>query len=135
LVVESPVEAASIDAANAAQAGIAPTARARMEADARAEADAADQAPRAAARNHRRGSRTAIRNANRPPAPYRRALPRGNFENFNDLPAGVPAYSPYARQQTYGQAYGMGPYGSNFYSGWWKGYTPELYPAPVVPLP
>ncbi|WP_337177235.1 hypothetical protein [Paludisphaera sp.] len=133
--VESPVEAASIDATNAAHEGIDPAAKARADADALAEADGAGQVANKAARNNRRAPRETLRNRYAPPPPYRRALPRGNYEALNDMPAGVPTYSPYARHQTYGNAYGMGPYGSNFYSGWWKGYTPmdiytggEIYP-------
>lgn len=138
LGADSLVEAATIDAANAAHEGIDPVAKAKADADARAQADAEAAAPlrRAAARTNRRAPRTTLRNANNPPAPYRRALPRGNFEDLNNVPAGVPVYSPYARYQTYGQAYGMGPYGSNQYSGWWKAYAPmDVFNGPAEPLP
>lgn len=138
LGADTIMEAASIDAANAAHEGIDPVVKAKADAEARAEADAAAvaRAPKAAARTNRRAPRATLRYANDPPAPYRRALPRGNFDELNNMPAGVPTYSPYARYQTYGQAYGMGPYGSNTYSGWWKGYTPmDVFTGPAAPIP
>ncbi len=127
LGADTIVEAASIDAVNAAHEGIDPVAKAKADADARANADerAAGGRRKTASRAGRRGPGTTLRNSNSPPPPFRRALPRGDYQALNDRPAGVPTYTPFARHQTYGQAYGMGPYGSNFYAGWWHGYAPS----------
>ena len=128
-VPETAIEAATINAANAARQGI----------DLRAEAAARDAAD--AAKGERNvvrkdgSTRTYARGYNRPPAPFRRALPRGDLGDINSgfTPS---TYSPAARMQTYGQAYGMGPYGTNYYSGYWHGYAPmQYYPAPIFPVP
>lgn len=139
IFAETPVEAATINAANAAHEGVLPVQKAQADADARAAQDGADRAAvdpaltRKATR--RKTQRTYARGYEAPPAPYRRELPRGSLADLNQLPAGVPAYSPFARHQAYGQAYGMGPYGTNYYSNNWHGYASmEGYPA-AVPLP
>lgn len=54
------------------------------------------------------------------PAPYRRALPRGRATLPNGLPPS--GYVPGLRGQTYGWGYGTGPYGTNYYSGMYKGW-------------
>jgi hypothetical protein len=127
-VPESRIEAATVDATNAAQ-GVAPDPAAALAPDAK---DA-----RAAVGANRRPTRTYARGYSRPPAPFRRALPRGNLADLNGAPeGGIPGYTPESRYQTYGQAYGMGPYGTNYYSGYWHGYAPmNYYPAPVYPTP
>ena len=139
MTVESPVEAATIDATNAAHRGVHPVDKAKADADAKAEEDGADKAtvdPSEAKKAARkRPQRTYARGYQNAPAPYRRELPRGSLADLNQLPAGVPAYSPYARYQTYGQAYGMGPYGSNSYSQYWHGYAPMDGYSPAAPLP
>jgi len=53
------------------------------------------------------------------PAPYRRALPRGRATLPNMLPPS--GYLPPLRGQAYGWGYGTGPYGTNYYSGMYKG--------------
>lgn len=142
-VIETPIEGATIDAANAAQAGIAPGDLAKADAEAKAVADQAEAAARrppvnaGRARREARTQRAYAQGRDQTPAPFRRPLPRGSFEPMNNIPAGLPMYSPYARYQSYGQAYGMGPYGSNYYSGYWHGYAPmQGYPAgpnPIIP--
>jgi len=55
------------------------------------------------------------------PAPYRRALPRGQAFLPNGLPPS--GYTPLLRDQTQGGwSYGVGPYGTNYYSGMYKGW-------------
>ncbi|WP_165250684.1 hypothetical protein [Paludisphaera soli] len=127
-VPESHIEAATIDATNAAHAGAVDPAAAL--------APEAKDAPAAVGAN-RKPTRTYARGYSRPPAPFRRALPRGNLADLNLAPeGGIPAYTPESRYQTYGQAYGLGPYGTNYYSGYWHGYAPmNYYPAPVYPVP
>lgn len=124
--VETDVEAASIHTTNAAYDGVHPVEKAKADADAVADEVGANKTKAAAEprRKNAKPSRAYARGYDRTPAPFNRELPRGNLADFNNLPAGVPTYTPYARYQTYGQSYAMGPYGSNFYSGWWKGYTP-----------
>lgn len=39
----------------------------------------------------------------------------------------APGYTPFSRYQTYGSGYSQSPYGSNFYSGYWKGW-PMAFP-------
>ena len=34
----------------------------------------------------------------------------------------APNYTPYSRYQSYESGYGRGPYGSGFYSGYYKGF-------------
>ncbi|WP_165073444.1 hypothetical protein [Paludisphaera rhizosphaerae] len=143
IVAETPVEAATIDAANAAHEGVHPVQKAQADANAKADEDGADKpagktvepaSARRAARN-KKPQRTYARGYEQAPAPFSRELPRGSLTDLNQLPAGVPTYSPFARYQTYGQAYGMGPYGSNYYSQYWHGYAPmNGYPA-AAPLP
>jgi len=136
-VPESRIEAATIDATNAAHVaeaeaeGVAPAAADAQAPDARRPGAAAKADDKA-----RKPVRTYARGYNRPPAPFRRALPRGDLSSLNVAPEGIPTYSPDSRYQTYGQAYGMGPYGTNFYSGYWHGYAPmNYYPAPIDPEP
>ncbi|MDG3006805.1 hypothetical protein [Paludisphaera mucosa] len=136
---ETPIEAATIDATNAAQLGIEADAVDPKDVDVAkakdaAKAKAAPVAAKAAlkARVARKPAKVYARGYDREPAPFRRVLPRGNLDDLNNAPAGIPTYSPYARYQAYGQAYGMGPYGSNFYSNYWHGYAPASdYAAPT----
>lgn len=125
---ETPVEAATIDAANAAHEGVPPIRKAQADADAKADEDGADRpaVDPSAAKNaaRKKPQRTYARGYKQAPEPFRRELPRGSLADLNQAPAGVPTYSPFARYQTYGQAYGMGPYGSNYYSQYWHGYAP-----------
>lgn len=128
-VPESRLEAATIEATNAAHAGI--------EADQVAPAAAEAEKNAVGKAATRKATRTYARGYNRPPAPFRRVLPRGDLADLN-LPAQgiVPAYTPDSRYQTYGQSYGMGPYGTNHYSGYWHGYAPmNYYPTPIYPEP
>jgi hypothetical protein len=69
--------------------------------------------------NRRNGRKVAVA-----PAPYGTPLPQGRL-NGAGMPT-PPLYAPYTRYQTYGAAYGMGPYGSNYYSGFWHGQP--IYP-------
>lgn len=57
---------------------------------------------------------------NRAPAPYRRALPQGQAILPNGLPPS--GFVPLLRTQTYGWGYGLAPYGTDYYSGMYKGY-------------
>lgn len=59
-----------------------------------------------------------------PPAPYGTPLPQGRLYG-QGMPT-PPLYAPSSRYQAYGAAYGMGPYGSNYYSGFWHGQP--IYP-------
>lgn len=61
------------------------------------------------------------RGYNQAPAPYRRALPRGQAILPNGLPPS--GFVPPLRTQTYGWGYGVGPYGTNYYSGMYKGFV------------
>ena len=73
-------------------------------------------APRAKGRNGRKIAQ--------PPAPYGTPLPRGRLYGAG-MPT-PPLYAPFNRHQSYGAAYGLGPYGSNYYSGYWHGQP--IYP-------
>jgi hypothetical protein len=67
-----------------------------------------------------RNARVYSRGYSQPPAPYATQLPRGQL----DWPGSVmaPGYTPYSRYQTYGSGYGVSPYGSNFWGGYYKGF-------------
>ncbi|APW61046.1 hypothetical protein [Paludisphaera borealis] len=69
--------------------------------------------------------RTYTRGYNAGPAPYRTPLPQTRLYGEGGMMA-PNAYSPYNRQQTYGEAYGLGPYGTNYYSEYYQGRP--LYP-------
>ena len=72
-----------------------------------------------------RPARAGLRSRNTPqtyargPAPYRTALPTTRLYGAGGFMPST--YTPYNRAQAYGEAYGMGPYGSNYYSGYWHG--------------
>jgi hypothetical protein len=68
-----------------------------------------------------RGARVYSRGYNQAPAPYATALPQGQLYWPGSYLA--PAYTPFSRFQTYGSGYTQSPYGSNFYGGYYKGYS------------
>ncbi len=72
-------------------------------------------APRVRGRNHR-----ATRTSSQPPAPYETQLPQGQLY-WPDTYM-TPNYAPLSRYQSYGSGYGRGPYGSNFYTGYYQGF-------------
>ena len=78
-------------------------------------------APAARARGRAaRGVRVYSRGYSQPPAPYATQLPRGQLEWPGSLM--TPDYVPFSRFQSYGSGYGVSPYGSNFYGGYYKGF-------------
>lgn len=54
------------------------------------------------------------------PAPYQNALPQTRIYGDGSIMA-PNGYSTTNRWQTYGQGYGLGPYGSNYYSQYYQG--------------
>jgi hypothetical protein len=54
------------------------------------------------------------------PAPYATQLPTGQLYWPGSYM--TPGYVPFSRYQSYGSGYGRGPYGSNFYGGYYHGY-------------
>ncbi|MGB0067104.1 MAG: hypothetical protein WBQ11_03575 [Isosphaeraceae bacterium] len=75
--------------------------------------------PAAAARVRGRNLR-ATRTYSQPPALYAMQLPQGQLywpDSFM-----TPNYAPLSRYQSYGSGYGRGPYGSNFYTGYYQGF-------------
>jgi hypothetical protein len=67
-----------------------------------------------------RGTRVYSRGYAQAPAPYATQLPRGDLQWPGSYL--TPGYSPYSRFQTYGQGYGVSPYGSNYWGGYYKGF-------------
>jgi hypothetical protein len=67
-----------------------------------------------------RGVRTYSRGYSAPPAPYATQLPTGQLYWPGSFMA--PAYTPFSRFQSYGSGYGVSPYGSSFYGGYYKGF-------------
>jgi hypothetical protein len=57
----------------------------------------------------------------RAPAPYATQLPQGQLYWPGNYAA--PGYMPLSRYQTYGAGYGVSPYGSNFYGGYYQGHA------------
>jgi hypothetical protein len=74
--------------------------------------------PPAAAAPRARGRRNGRAVATVPP-PYLTPLPITRLQGEGGLMP--PVYAPFVRQRTYGAGYGMGPYGSNYYSNFWHG--------------
>ena len=72
-------------------------------------------AARVRGRNHR-----ATRTSSQPPAPYATQLPQGQLYWPDSYM--TPNYTPVSRYQSYGSGYGRGPYGSNFYTGYYQGF-------------
>jgi hypothetical protein len=66
-----------------------------------------------------RGARFYSRGYNQAPAPYNYSLQQG--QPYWPGSSMAPAYTPYSRFQSYGSGYGRGPYGSGFYSGYFRG--------------
>jgi hypothetical protein len=54
------------------------------------------------------------------PAPYATQLPQGHLYWPGSFMA--PDYTPYSRFQPYGSGYGVSPYGSSFYGGYYQGH-------------
>ena len=75
--------------------------------------------PATAARLRGRNLR-ATRTYSQPPAPYAMQLPQGQLYWPDSYL--TPNYVPLNRYQSYGSGYGRGPYGSNFYGGYYKGF-------------
>ena len=67
-----------------------------------------------------RGTRVYSRGYNQAPAPYATQLPRGQLVWPGSALA--PGYTPASRYQSYGNGYGVSPYGSNFWGGYYKGF-------------
>lgn len=67
-----------------------------------------------------RATRTYSRGYSQGPAPYATQLPVGQLYWPGSYVA--PNYTPFSRYQNYGSGYGRGPYGSNFYGGYYHGY-------------
>jgi hypothetical protein len=67
-----------------------------------------------------RGARTYTRGY-RAPAPLATPLPQGQLYWQGSYMA--PGYAPFSRYQTYGQGYIQSPYGSNFWGGYYKGFS------------
>src|SRR5262245_31386791 len=67
-----------------------------------------------------RSGRAYVRDHGRDSLPYQTALPVGQL--YWPGAYFTPAYSPTTRFQNYDSAYGRGPYGSGFYSGYYKGF-------------
>lgn len=68
-----------------------------------------------------RARRAAARGYSQAPAPYATPLPQGQLYWPGSYV--TPYYVPGTRYQTYGSGYGRGPYGSNFYPGYYKGFV------------
>ena len=68
-----------------------------------------------------RATRTYSRGYSQAPAPYATQLPQGQLYWPGSYMS--PYYMPFSRYQTYGSGYGRGPYGSNFYGGYYKGFV------------
>ncbi|MBV8129683.1 MAG: hypothetical protein JO114_18700 [Planctomycetaceae bacterium] len=62
----------------------------------------------------------ATRTYSQAPAPYATQLPQGQLYWPDSYL--TPNYVPLNRYQSYGSGYGRGPYGSNFYGGYYKGF-------------
>ena len=62
----------------------------------------------------------ATRTYSQAPAPYATQLPQGQLYWPGSYM--TPNYTPLIRYQSYGSGYGRGPYGSNFYEGYYKGF-------------
>jgi hypothetical protein len=78
--------------------------------------------PRRAARAIRTGrslSRVGARTSSRSVTPAVIPLPTGSL--YRPAPAGLPLYSPAQRYASYGQGYGLSPYGSADYGALYKG--------------
>jgi len=80
---------------------------------------ATETRPAAAARVRGRNHR-ATRTSSQPPAPYATQLPQGQLYWPDSYM--TPNYTPVSRYQSYGSGYGRGPYGSNFYTGYYQGF-------------
>jgi hypothetical protein len=68
-----------------------------------------------------RGARIYSRGYSQAPAPYATRLPQGQL--YWPGSSLSPGYTPYSRYQTYGQGYMQSPYGSNFWGGYYKGFS------------
>ena len=82
----------------------------------------APSAPAAAVRprgRNLRGARTYSRGYNQARPPTRPLAP-GSAQLDRFVPG--PWISPYSRYQSYGSGYATSPYGSNFYTGYYKGF-------------
>ncbi|MGO9809931.1 MAG: hypothetical protein ACLP53_03955 [Isosphaeraceae bacterium] len=77
-------------------------------------------AVRVRGRNLLRGTRTYSRGYSQAPAPYATQLPQGQLYWPDSTLA--PGYVPFSRYASSGSGYGRGPYGSNFYGGYYKGF-------------
>jgi len=78
-------------------------------------------APAARARGRAvRSPRVYSRGYSQAPAPYATQLPRGQLEWPGSFMA--PGYTPYSRFESYGSGYGVSPYGSNYWGGYYKGF-------------
>ena len=66
------------------------------------------------------GARVYNRGYNQAPAPYATQLPRGQLAWPGSAMA--PGYTPFSRYRSYGSGYGVSPYGSNFWGGYYKGF-------------
>jgi hypothetical protein len=84
--------------------------------------NAVPAAPRVRGRGLR-GGRTYYysRGYRQPPAPYATQLPQGQLYWPGSYL--TPGYTPFSRYQTYGSGYWQSPYGSNFWGGYYKGYS------------
>ncbi len=67
-----------------------------------------------------RATRTYSRGYSQAPAPYATQLPQGQLYWPGSYM--TPNYVPFSRYQSYGSGYARGPYGSNFYGGYYKGF-------------
>ena len=67
-----------------------------------------------------RGTRVYSRGYSQAPAPYATQLPRGQLAWPGSVLA--PGYTPFSRFETYGSGYGVSPYGSNYWGGYYKGF-------------
>ena len=67
-----------------------------------------------------RGTRVYSRGYSQAPSPYATQLPVGQLGWQGSVMA--PGYTPFSRYQTYGSGYGISPYGSNFWGGYYKGF-------------
>jgi len=69
----------------------------------------------------RRGARVYSRGYSQAPVQQAAPLPQGQLYWPGSYLA--PGYTPFSRFQTYGQGYQQSPYGSNFWGGYYKGYS------------
>jgi len=67
-----------------------------------------------------RGARVYSRGYSQAPAPFATQLPVGQLQWPGSVLA--PGYTPFSRYQSYGSGYGVSPYGSNFWGGYYKGF-------------